>query len=64
MSDSWDVEFAAWMKKMDAALEALCGMESGDLPDWNYADAFDDERDDFDDIAREVLEDAGYAHMI
>lgn len=64
LNKGWEVAFAAWMVKVDAALVSLCEMESGDLPDWNYADAFDDERDDFDEIAREVLIDAGYESFL
>jgi hypothetical protein len=60
----WEEQFNAWMEKIDAALIALCSMGHADLPDWPYADAFEDERDDFDDIAREVLEDSGYGAFI
>ena len=48
------------MKKVNKALMALCSLEADDLPDWCYMEAFEDERDDFDEIAREVIEDAGY----
>jgi hypothetical protein len=33
--------FRAWMRKVDAALETLCGLGSDDLPDYSYRDAYD-----------------------
>lgn len=64
LNKKWESAFAEWMKKVDSALIAICEMGHDDLPDWAYADAFDDERDDFEDIAREVLEDAGYGDLM
>lgn len=30
--------FEEWMREVNAALLALCGMCADDLPDWRYAD--------------------------
>lgn len=35
------IDFKAYMKKVDAALIAACGMNSDCLPDYKYYDAFD-----------------------
>jgi len=64
LNKRWEDAFAAWMEKVDDALIKLCAMGHDDLPDWCYADAFEDGRNDFDKIAYEVLEDAGYEEMI
>lgn len=56
--------FEQWMEQVDAALVGLCGLGHEDLPDWMYCDAFEEERMDFSEIAREVLEDAGYSSYI
>ena len=55
-----EMTFEEWMQKVNAALVDLCGLEADDLPDWMYADAYEEEREDFAEIAREVIEDAGY----
>jgi len=34
--------FIDWMAKVDAILVRKCGLDSRDLPDWTYADAFED----------------------
>jgi hypothetical protein len=34
--------FAHWMEKVDAHLGAMCGMSSGDLPDYCYHDAWEE----------------------
>ncbi len=34
--------FETWMAKVDLVLDKLCGLDSHDLPDWMYCDAFDD----------------------
>jgi Family of unknown function (DUF5419) len=34
--------YVAWMSKVDAALVKMCGLDSNDLPDWNYCDAYAD----------------------
>lgn len=60
----WEECFKAWMVKVDSALVNLVQMDSGDLPDWNYAEAFDDGRLDFKQIARDVLTDGGYGSYI
>lgn len=46
--------FGDWMEEVDAALERLSGMSSGDLPDWPYRDAYDDGLNPIS-VAREVL---------
>lgn len=33
--------FRAWMRRVDAALEARCGLVSDELPDYPYRDAHD-----------------------
>jgi hypothetical protein len=38
------MDYTAWKKQVDAELEALCGMSSDDLPDYGYADAFEQGR--------------------
>lgn len=37
-----DAAFEKWMAKVDAMLAKKCGLDSRDLPDWNYLDAFED----------------------
>lgn len=51
--DGWQPQFNAWMKQVDAALVALCGLDSGCLPDFAYADAFNN-RDTAKATAREA----------
>jgi hypothetical protein len=34
-------DFDSWKKQVDAILVRLCGMSSDDLPDYGYADAFE-----------------------
>lgn len=41
MDTVWHNGFTAWMAKVDALMAKYCGMGSMDLPDWNYADAYD-----------------------
>jgi hypothetical protein len=53
------MSFLAWMRKVDAALEARCGLTSGDLADFAYRDAFEDECDP-EEVADEVLEENGF----
>jgi hypothetical protein len=36
------MSFAEWMAKVDAILVRKCGLDSRDLEDWAYADAFED----------------------
>lgn len=33
--------FEEWKRRVNAYLYAACGLEADDLPDWNYADAYD-----------------------
>jgi hypothetical protein len=54
-----DEKFQAWMREVDAAMEAEVGMGHADLPDWNYRDAFDDGMDAAD-AADEALAEAGW----
>ena len=35
-------QFEQWMAKVDAILVKKCGLDSRDLPDWMYFDAFED----------------------
>lgn len=37
-----DPKFAVWMAKVDAFISKKFGVDSSDLPDWNYLDAFED----------------------
>lgn len=37
-----EAAFRAWMRRVDAALEARCGLGSDDLADYAYRDAYDD----------------------
>ena len=37
------IDFKAYMKNVDAALIAACGMDSDCLPDYKYYDAFDND---------------------
>ena len=34
--------FQQWMRKVDAIIDAITGMSADDLPDYCYADAFED----------------------
>lgn len=34
--------FSEWIQRVDNALEAHCGLTSEDLPDYLYADAYED----------------------
>ncbi len=40
---SEDMKFRRWMAKVDAALERLCGMSSGEISDADYVAYFEDE---------------------
>lgn len=59
-----NTDFDLWMARVNTAVESICGLGIEDLPDWMYRDAFEGGRADFDEIAREVLEDAGYGAFI
>lgn len=51
--------FAKWRNEVDVELVAICGMVGDDLPDWCYADAFEDDMSP-KQAAREVLQEAGW----
>jgi hypothetical protein len=34
--------FEQWKREVDAAILALCGLTADDLPDYGYADAYED----------------------
>jgi hypothetical protein len=55
--------FEEWMREVDAELNRLLFLDSGDLPDWNYRDAYDSGEDAVD-VAQEVysenLEEMGF----
>jgi hypothetical protein len=42
MKPAANAGFDAWMAKVDAAIARKFGVDSNDLPDWNYLDAFED----------------------
>jgi hypothetical protein len=41
-AESWEAKFAAWKEKVDEELFKMLGVGSDDLPDWHYADDFND----------------------
>lgn len=49
------MSYEEWMKKVDAQLMNLVGLESTDLGDYSYADAFEGEEDPYE-VALAVLE--------
>lgn len=51
--------FRDWMVKVDARCLRVCGMSIHDLPDWDFASAFD-AGEDPEDVADEVMEDSGF----
>lgn len=51
--------FEQWMKEVNDAIFNTAYVDSRDLPDWHYRDAFDDGMDP-KDAAVEVLEEAGW----
>lgn len=51
--------FLAWMRLVDKAIRARCGLSLSDLPDWRYRDAFE-ERMSPAKVAREVLREEGF----
>lgn len=54
-----DRKFEAWMDEVNAILVGAVGIESDDLPDWNYRDAYDDGADPRK-VVHEVLEENGW----
>ena len=46
--------FDEWMKKVDGHIHQIAQVTHLDIPDWDYADAWDDSRDP-EDAAREAL---------
>lgn len=58
----WGVEaeaFVAWMKKVDRAILRRVGVSIHDLPDQDFASAFEEGADP-DEFALEVLEEEGW----
>ena len=42
-AETWGrMSFEQWMAKVDAILMKKCGLDSRDLDDWRYADAFEE----------------------
>lgn len=58
-----DKNFMAWMMKVDAALESVCGLGSSDLPDADYYSMFASGVEPRD-AAEQVLEDEGFFDFI
>ena len=56
---SWNTQFSEWINIVDAALVRNVGIGWEDLPDYPYADWFDDGMSP-DDAAREALESEGF----
>ena len=52
------MSFDRWMAKVNQALEDMVGLDSRDLPDWCYRDAFDTGMAP-DEAADDVLCEAG-----
>lgn len=42
VSNAEQLSFESWMRAVDAALLAMCGMDSGDLADCAYSDMYED----------------------
>lgn len=42
MAHSSKMSFSAWMAKVDAFISAKYGVDSSDIPDWMYHDAWED----------------------
>ena len=51
--------FSQYMQAIEAEVIAICGMSIDDLPDHDFASAFEDEQDT-SEVARELLEYAGF----
>ncbi len=54
-----EVAFAQWMRLVDRNIDRLVGLTSGDLPDWGYRDAHDDDLMPVE-AARLALRDGGW----
>ena len=52
-------KFKSWMLQVDAVLNATASVDSNDLADWTYKDAFKDEMSP-EDAAKEVLVENGW----
>jgi len=52
-------EFRLWMKQVDAELDVICGLSSGDLGDICYRDMFNDGCDP-EEAALECLEQSDF----
>lgn len=60
MSDGRGYEtFEEWLRRVDAEVEAVCGLSHRDLADWNYYDAYESGTSPAE-VARDVLEDEGF----
>jgi len=60
------MEFKNWFAKVDAIMAAHYGLGAGDLPDWNYRDAFDEGMEPTDAARHaiaEILEAEGYGDL-
>ena len=53
------IRFNDWMELVDQAIDKVCGLESGDLPDVDYHSKFDSGTSPAD-MTRIALENAGY----
>jgi len=56
-----DPTFASFMKSVDVALTAECGLGVNDLADFDYSGAFNDERDP-QEVAYDVLAENDFPH--
>ncbi len=52
-------KFGSWMLMVDAVLLQTAGVDSNDLSDWTYRDAFDDEMPP-EEAAEEALVENGW----
>jgi len=39
---TWDTGFGIWMKQVNEIMDVKIGLRSDDLPDYHYADDFDE----------------------
>jgi len=51
--------FQDWMRRVDAVLNATASVDSNDLADWGYKNAFEDEMPP-EEAAQEVLVENGW----
>lgn len=62
--DDWDQRFAAWLAKVNAECEAICGLPADCLADWGLADAFNDGMDPADAAAEVIANDGTFAGLM